>query len=97
VPVGWRDATARLRETQARVTDFAHGRADCTRNNRFVAVRELKLTGLRAPSYNRRADLVCFADTAFAEDDKQMVASRVYRHVWQQSAAPSRGHSYPAT
>ena len=32
------------------------------RNNRFLAVRELKLTGLRAPHYNRRADLVCFVN-----------------------------------
>jgi len=25
-------------------------------------VRELKITGLRAPAYNRRADLVCFVN-----------------------------------
>ncbi|MEZ6081220.1 MAG: type I restriction endonuclease [Pirellulaceae bacterium] len=25
-------------------------------------MRELKITGLRAPSYNRRADLVCFVN-----------------------------------
>ena len=31
-------------------------------NNRFLVVRELKITGLRAPSYNRRADLVCFVN-----------------------------------
>jgi type I restriction enzyme R subunit len=31
-------------------------------NNRFLAVRELKLTGLRTPNYNRRADLVCFVN-----------------------------------
>ena len=31
-------------------------------NNRFLAVRELKITGLRAPHYNRRADLVCFVN-----------------------------------
>ena len=30
--------------------------------NRFLAVRELKLTGLRTPNYNRRADLVCFVN-----------------------------------
>src|ERR1017187_9319664 len=29
-------------------------------NNRFLAVRELKITGLRSTAYNRRADLVCF-------------------------------------
>jgi type I restriction enzyme R subunit len=31
-------------------------------NNRFVAVRELKLQGLRVPHYNRRADIVCFVN-----------------------------------
>jgi type I restriction enzyme R subunit len=31
-------------------------------SNRFVAVRELKVTGLRSPNYNRRADLVCFVN-----------------------------------
>src|ERR1035437_10069547 len=31
-------------------------------NNRFLAVRELKITGLRSPAYNRRADLVCFVN-----------------------------------
>jgi type I restriction enzyme R subunit len=31
-------------------------------NNRFLVVRELKLTGLRTPNYNRRADLVCFVN-----------------------------------
>jgi type I restriction enzyme R subunit len=30
--------------------------------NRFLAVRELKLTGRRTPNYNRRADLVCFVN-----------------------------------
>ena len=28
----------------------------------FLAVRELKLTGIRTPNYNRRADLVCFVN-----------------------------------
>jgi type I restriction enzyme, R subunit len=61
VPVTYRDAQGQLRETRARVIDFQNGRgADGKRNNRFVAVRELKITGLRAPSYNRRADIVCF-------------------------------------
>lgn len=27
-----------------------------------MAVRELRLTGLRTPNYNRRADLVCFVN-----------------------------------
>lgn len=40
---------------QARVIDFRSAA-----NNRFLAVRELKITGLRTPGYNRRADLVCF-------------------------------------
>ena len=30
--------------------------------NRFLAVRELKVQGVRAPHYNRRADLVCFVN-----------------------------------
>ena len=43
--------------------DFKNGRgADGKPNNRFLAVRELKLTGLRTPGYNRRADLVCFVN-----------------------------------
>ena len=46
----------------------AHGRArvidfdNTPGNNRFLAVRELKITGLRTPNYNRRADLVCFVN-----------------------------------
>src|SRR5207249_271953 len=63
VPVTYRDAHGRLREARAQVLDFQNGRGvDGTPNNRFVAVRELKITGLRAPSYNRRADLVCFVN-----------------------------------
>src|SRR5216684_1680424 len=31
-------------------------------NNRFLAVRELKVQGVRVPHYNRRADLVCFVN-----------------------------------
>ena len=31
-------------------------------SNRFLAVRELKLTGIRTPNYNRRADIVCFVN-----------------------------------
>ena len=31
-------------------------------NNRFLAVRELKIQGVRVPHYNRRADLVCFVN-----------------------------------
>lgn len=61
VPVSYRDAQGQVRHAQARVIDFHNGTGpDGKPNNRFVAVRELKITGLRAPSYNRRADLVCF-------------------------------------
>ncbi len=63
VPVTYRDTNGALRETTARVLDFRNGNgADGTPNNRFVAVRELKITGLRSPSYNRRADIVCFVN-----------------------------------
>lgn len=63
VPVEYRDANGVRREVKARVIDFCNGRTpDGTPNNRFLAVRELKLTGLRTPGYNRRADLVCFVN-----------------------------------
>ena len=63
VPVSFRDNTGRIRNAQARVIDFANSKgSDGLPNNRFLAVRELKITGLRAPSYNRRADLVCFVN-----------------------------------
>ena len=63
VPVSFRDHTGRIRNAQARVIDFANNKGpDGLPNNRFLAVRELKITGLRAPSYNRRADLVCFVN-----------------------------------
>ena len=55
VPVSYRDAQGQLRHAQAVVMDFR-----TPANNRFLAVRELKITGLRTPNYNRRADLVCF-------------------------------------
>lgn len=57
VPVSYRDPKGQLRHAQARVIDFVK-----PPNNRFLVVRELKITGLRAPSYNRRADLVCFVN-----------------------------------
>lgn len=57
VPVSYKDASGKLREKKARVIDF-----EAVENNRFLAVRELKITGLRAPSYNRRADLICFVN-----------------------------------
>jgi type I restriction enzyme R subunit len=57
VPVTYRDAKGDLRHAQARAIDFR-----TPANNRFLAVRELKITGLRTPNYNRRADLVCFVN-----------------------------------
>jgi type I restriction enzyme R subunit len=57
VPVEWRDAAGETRHARARVIDFRH-----PPHNRFLAVRELKIQGLRVPHYNRRADLVCFVN-----------------------------------
>ncbi len=57
VPVSYRDAQGRQKNARARVIDF-----DTAANNRFLAVRELKLSGVRTPHYNRRADLVCFVN-----------------------------------
>ncbi len=57
VPVEYRDAQGRRKSGRARVIDF-----DTPASNRFLAVRELKLTGIRTPNYNRRADLVCFVN-----------------------------------
>jgi len=57
VPVEWREARGETRHALARVIDFR----DAT-NNRFLAVRELKIQGVRVPHYNRRADLVCFVN-----------------------------------
>jgi type I restriction enzyme, R subunit len=58
VPVHFRDAAGHERQTHARLIDFDNKPG----SNRFVAVRELKLTGVRTPNYNRRADLVCFVN-----------------------------------
>jgi type I restriction enzyme R subunit len=58
VPVSYRDSAGHLRNARARVIDFDNK----PESNRFLAVRELKLTGLRTPNYNRRADLVCFVN-----------------------------------
>jgi type I restriction enzyme R subunit len=58
VPVSYRDAAGHRRDARARVIDFDNEPG----SNRFLAVRELKLTGLRTPNYNRRADLVCFVN-----------------------------------
>ena len=58
VPVKYRDAQGILKSARARVIDFDNAPG----SNRFLAVRELKLTGIRTPNYNRRADLVCFVN-----------------------------------
>ena len=57
VPVEWRDANGETRHARAHVIDFRN-----VANNRFLAVRELKVQGVRVPHYNRRADLVCFVN-----------------------------------
>ncbi len=57
VPVQWRDAAGETRHAHARVLDFRD-----VNQNRFLAVRELKIQGVRVPHYNRRADLVCFVN-----------------------------------
>lgn len=58
VPVHFRDAAGHQKSAHARVIDFDNRPG----SNRFLAVRELKLTGVRTPNYNRRADLVCFVN-----------------------------------
>lgn len=63
VPVSYKDINGVQRDARARVIDFKNERgADGKPNNRFLAVRELKITGLRTPGYNRRADIVCFVN-----------------------------------
>jgi len=63
VPVEWRDAAGETKYARAQVIDFRNGTGPGgTPNNRFLAVRELKIQGLRVPHYNRRADLVCFVN-----------------------------------
>lgn len=63
VPVTWRDpATDEERNERAKVIDFADGETAGVPNNRFLAVRELKVQGLGVPHYNRRADIVCFVN-----------------------------------
>jgi type I restriction enzyme R subunit len=57
VPVEWRDTSGATQHAHAHVIDF-HDVA----KNRFLAVRELKVQGVRVPHYNRRADLVCFVN-----------------------------------
>jgi type I restriction enzyme R subunit len=63
IPVEWRDTGGETKYARAQVIDFQNRTgADGTPNNRFLAVRELKIQGLRVPHYNRRADLVCFVN-----------------------------------
>ena len=57
VPVDWVDDSGARQYRRARVVDFRDAA-----NNRFLAVRELKIQGLHVPHYNRRADLVCFVN-----------------------------------
>ena len=57
VPVEWRDQKGETHRERAQVIDFRN-----PLNNRFLAVRELKIQGVRVPHYNRRADLVCFVN-----------------------------------
>jgi type I restriction enzyme R subunit len=57
VPVEWRDDDGETHYARAHVIDFRN-----VANNRFLAVRELKVQGVRGPHYNRRADLVCFVN-----------------------------------
>jgi type I restriction enzyme R subunit len=57
VPVEWRDAAGETRHARSQVIDFRN-----VGNNRFLAVRELKVQGVRVPHYNHRADLVCFVN-----------------------------------
>ena len=57
VPVKWRNASGEPQHAHAHVIDFRNAA-----RNRFLAVRELKVQGVRVPHYNRRADLVCFVN-----------------------------------
>lgn len=57
MPVEWRNEGGETRHALAKVIDFRDAA-----NNRFLAVRELKIQGVRSPHYNRRADLVCFVN-----------------------------------
>lgn len=57
VPVTYRDEKGRKQDKQVKVLNF-----EAPLKNSFLVVRELKITGLRTPNYNRRADLVCFVN-----------------------------------
>lgn len=57
VPVQTVDEHGHLQRRRLRVVNF-----EGLEGNRFLAVRELKIQGVRVPHYNRRADLVCFVN-----------------------------------
>jgi type I restriction enzyme R subunit len=57
VPVEWLDSHGETQHALAQVIDFR-----TPGNNKFLAVRELKIQGVRVPHYNRRADIVCFVN-----------------------------------
>lgn len=57
VSVSYRDEKGQQQKIRVPVINFRE-----PEKNRFVAVRELKIQGLRSPHYNRRADLVCFVN-----------------------------------
>jgi len=59
IPVDWKDEAGAARHARVRAIDFRPGGVD---NNRFLAVRELRIQGVRVPHYNRRADLICFVN-----------------------------------
>ena len=58
VLIHYKDTQGRQKSARARAIDFNNARG----SNRFVAVRKLVLQGRRAPSYNRRADLICYVN-----------------------------------
>jgi len=57
VPVTWQDAAGVTRHERVHVIDYR-----APHNNRFLAVRELRVQGRRVPHYNRRIDLACFVN-----------------------------------
>jgi type I restriction enzyme R subunit len=80
VPVEWRDDNGEIQRVRAQVIDFRNAA-----NNRFLAVRELKIQGVRVPHYNRRADLVCFERLATGFHRAQSRLSEHSRRLRQQS------------
>ena len=90
VPVEYRDTQGHRKSARARVIDFDNALG----SNRFLAVRELTLTGIRTPNYNRRADLVCFINglpLVFIE------LKAVHKNIREDRSALPRGQRDPAT